>query len=218
VAEIRRTPAAGSAGRGRGMACRSPGLGFQAGKAPDHSWRGGSAATQSASRWSTRSGKGVMRSGLRACWVCQVGARHGTGVVGQASERTPGAVPRRQPWRASGRARRRAQRACARKSASALNRGATSCYGAREWAAPWYGGLGTARTERQRADRRSDAGCTRTARSPWRLGARGVGKARGGLGRRAWCADAEGGYGLARARRQARGGAAPALTARRVLP
>jgi hypothetical protein len=98
VAEIQRTPAVGSAGRGRGMACRSPGLGFRAGKAPDHSRQGGSAAAGSAGRWSTHSGEGAARSGLRACRVCRVGASHGTGVVGEASERTPEDVPRLQPW------------------------------------------------------------------------------------------------------------------------
>jgi hypothetical protein len=48
--------------------------------APQHSW--------AAAAGSSRSGEGAARSGLHACRVCRVGARQGTGVVGEASEGT----------------------------------------------------------------------------------------------------------------------------------
>jgi hypothetical protein len=118
-----------------------------------------------AAAWSSRSGKGAARPGLHTCRVCRVGARKGTRVVGRLWRGTPEHVPRRQPRGAGGRARHRMRRACARMSATTLNRGATSCFGATGLTAPWYGGLGTARTGRQRADRWSGAASDRrTAR------------------------------------------------------
>jgi hypothetical protein len=70
VAEIWRTPTAGSAGRGRGMAYRSLGLGFRARRVPDHSRWGGSAAARSVGRWSTRSGEWATRPGRYADRGC----------------------------------------------------------------------------------------------------------------------------------------------------
>jgi hypothetical protein len=94
------------------------------------------------------------------------------------------------------RARRKRGRACARRSAAALNRGVTSCFGARRWTVPWYGGLGTTRTGRQWADRwatASAAGGERVARGRGFRGDLGV---RAAWGRRAvasgWCAGGTG--------------------------
>jgi hypothetical protein len=119
--------------------------------------------SRAAAAGSSRSGEGAAWPGLHACRVCWVGARQGTGVVGRLWRGTPEHVPRRQPREDGGRARRRMRRACARMSATTLNRGATSCFGAMGLTAPWYGSLGAARTGRQRADRWSSAA------SDWRM-------------------------------------------------
>jgi hypothetical protein len=83
--------------------------------------------------------------------------------------------------------------ACARRSAAALNRGATSCFRARRWTAPWYGGLGTARMGRQRADQWASASAAGGERVAQGIGFRGdlggvcsLRKARGCLGMVRW--------------------------------
>jgi hypothetical protein len=90
VAEIRRSPAARSARRGRGMAYRPPGLGFRAWKASKHHRRGGSAAGRSAGHWSTRAGD---RGGVfRATSECGDWGVLGEAPKGLAGDRIEGEV------------------------------------------------------------------------------------------------------------------------------
>jgi hypothetical protein len=96
-AKIRRLRRRGRPGKVRSMTRDSPATDLWA-------WLGAAGASEGAPRHSraaavgsSRSGEGAARSGLHACRVCRVGARQGTGVVGEASEGTPGDVPRRQP-------------------------------------------------------------------------------------------------------------------------
>jgi hypothetical protein len=96
VAEIRRTPAAGSAGRGQGMACRSPGLGFRARRVRDHSRRGNSAAAWPTGRWSMRSGEGAAQPVQWAPVPVSVGPRGATGTFARPRELVGGAAQRRR--------------------------------------------------------------------------------------------------------------------------
>jgi hypothetical protein len=138
------------------------------------------------------------RCGLNYTRAKRIGcARQGTEVVGRLWGRSPEHVSRQLPWCAGGRARRRAWRARVGRSATALIRWATSCFGARRWTAPWYRASGRrVRKDNWRSDgparrlpwpvrRGASPGAWREGgRTPSRLGARaprqrdGLGKAR----------------------------------------
>jgi hypothetical protein len=117
-------------------------------------------------------------------------------VVGRLWGRSPEHVSQQRPWCAGGRASRRVWCARAGRSVAALNRRATSWFGARRWTVPWFGASGRhVRKGNRRTDgpaRHSLWPVRRGARpgawleggwTPRRLGARdGLGKARAGAG------------------------------------
>jgi hypothetical protein len=109
----------------------SPATGLWAWLGVEGAGEGGSAAPSGSGRGSWCSGEGAARPGRHACRGCWVDARQGAGVVGRLWRRMPEDAQRRRPWWTDSRARHRVRRARARRSATALNRGVASCFGAK---------------------------------------------------------------------------------------